>query len=205
MRLLNFDEDDILVVFEDSTTYPFRMLSDGQRGMAALAADIAVRCTLLNPHLNGSACRDTPGVVLIDEIDLHLHPRWQRRVVDDLHSAFPSIQFVATSHSPFIIQSMADRGGVINLDAEDEEPSPVSQHSVEDVAEDMMQIQHPQRSRRFVQMSAAAEDYFRALEDSDRTPAQLQALRDRLDQLQERYAENPAYAAFLRLRAPPEQ
>ena len=131
----DFDEDDISVTFESGVRAPFRMLSDGQRGMAAMAADIAMRCTLLNPHLNGDACRETPGVVLIDEIDLHLHPRWQRRVVEDLRSTFPNIQFVASSHSPFIIQSMADCGGVINLDAEDEEPSPVSQHSIEDVTE----------------------------------------------------------------------
>ena len=139
----DFAEDDISVTFADGVERPFWMLSDGQRGMAALVADIAMRCTLLNPHLNGDACRETPGVVLIDELDLHLHPRWQRRVVEDLRRTFPAIQFIATSHSPFIIQSMADRGSVISLDAEDGEPSPVAQNSIEDVAEDLMHVEQP--------------------------------------------------------------
>ena len=45
-------------------------------------------------------------LALIDEIDLHLHPRWQRTVVDDLRRAFPQVQFIATTHSPFILQSL---------------------------------------------------------------------------------------------------
>ena len=200
----DFQEDDISITFADGARYPFRLLSDGQRGMAALVADIAMRCTLLNPHLNGQACRETPGVVLIDELDLHLHPRWQRRVVRDLRRTFPSIQFVATSHSPFIIQSMAEIGGVISLDAEDGEPSPVFQHSIEDVAEGIMHVQQPQRSQRFLEMMEAAEEYFAALEGtSEQDEAGILALRDRLDQLQHLYADNPAYAAFLRLHAPP--
>ena len=200
----DFDEDDISVTFKNRARMPFGMLSDGQRGMAALAADIAMRCAVLNPHLNGDACRETTGIVLIDELDLHLHPRWQRRVVDDLRTTFPNIQFVATSHSPFIIQSMADCGGVINLDAEDEEPSPVSQHSIEDVAEDIMRVPQPQRSRRFQEMSEAAEAYFRALESTSEGDAEgIQALRERLDRLRHLYSENPAYAAFLRMHTPP--
>ncbi len=151
----DFQDDDVLVAFADGAQRPFRMLSDGQRGMAALVADIAMRCAQLNPHLNGLACRETPGVVLIDELDLHLHPRWQRRVVEDLRRTFPNIQFVATTHSPFIIQSMADCGGLISLDAADEEPSAVGQHSIEDVAAELMQVEQPQRSRRFLVDRAA--------------------------------------------------
>lgn len=52
--------------------------------------------------------RETPGVVLIDEIDVHLHPKWQRRVVEDLRTTFPKIQFVSTTHSPFVVQSMRE-------------------------------------------------------------------------------------------------
>jgi predicted ATP-binding protein involved in virulence len=47
--------------------------------------------------------RETPGVVLIDELDVHLHPKWQRRVATDLKETFPSIQFICTSHSPQVI------------------------------------------------------------------------------------------------------
>lgn len=80
-----------------------------------MAADLAYRCLKLNPHLGDNALKETPGLVLIDEIDLHLHPNWQRRIVSDLKSAFPKIQFVATTHSPFIVQSLKSNE-VWNLD-----------------------------------------------------------------------------------------
>ena len=53
--------------------------------------------------------------VLIDEIDLHLHPRWQRKIIPSLLRAFPKLQFVATTHSPFIVQSLSE-GSLLNLD-----------------------------------------------------------------------------------------
>ena len=53
---------------------------------------------------------------MIDEIDLHLHPKWQRHVVGDLQKAFPNIQFIGTTHSPFIVQSM-NPGEVIDLNS----------------------------------------------------------------------------------------
>lgn len=93
----------------------YRQLSDGFRNIIGLAADIAYRCIQLNPHLAENAVVDTPGIVLIDELDLHLHPNWQRHVVADLKRAFPNIQFVATTHSPFIVQSL-EADELINLD-----------------------------------------------------------------------------------------
>jgi predicted ATP-binding protein involved in virulence len=84
----------------------FRQLSDGYRNIIGMVADIAYRCIKLNPHLGEMAVKDTPGIVLIDELDLHLHPNWQRRIVNDLKIAFPKIQFIATTHSPFITQSL---------------------------------------------------------------------------------------------------
>ena len=78
-------------------------------------------------------------------------------MVGDLRRTFPNIQFIASSHSPFIIQSMEQCGGVINLDAGEEEPSQLSHHSIEDVAEDIMGVGLPQRSWRFSEMSQAAE------------------------------------------------
>jgi len=70
--------------------------------MLGMVADIAYRSAVLNPQLGSEAAQKTPGIVLIDEIDLHLHPKWQRRVVEDLRATFPALQFVATTHSPFI-------------------------------------------------------------------------------------------------------
>ena len=197
----DFDEDDIVLEFRNSDRFPLRLLSDGQRSMAATVADIAMRCSQLNPHLNERSLLSTPGIILIDEIDLHLHPRWQRGVVEQLSCTFPSIQFVATSHSPFIVQSM-NQGGVINLDAEDLRPERPENLSVEDVVEDIMGVEQPQRSKRFHDMLRVAEQYYAALEsmpaDADHTA--IQNLRKELDELEEPFADNPAYVAFLRLQ-----
>jgi predicted ATP-binding protein involved in virulence len=92
---------------------PFYNLSAGQRMMLAMVADIAIKAVTLNsyllgPHQPGAAdpmhiLRQSPGVVLIDELDVHLHPLWQRRVATNLKETFPGIQFVCTSHSPQVI------------------------------------------------------------------------------------------------------
>ena len=81
----------------------FEHLSDGERAVICLVADIARRVCLLNPQLGHEVIRQTPGVVLIDELDMHLHPQWQRRIVTGLKAAFPAIQFIAASHSPQVL------------------------------------------------------------------------------------------------------
>lgn len=82
---------------------PFEQLSDGQRALICLVADIARRMCLLNPALGTAVAKQTPGVVLIDELDIHLHPRWQRMITRGLKRAFPAVQFIAASHSPQIL------------------------------------------------------------------------------------------------------
>lgn len=89
-------------------------LSAGYKIMLTLVADIIMRCLTLNPHLTRNAAKETSGIVLIDEIDMHLHPLWQRHIVSDLMRCFPKIQFIATTHSPFIVQSLK-REQIINL------------------------------------------------------------------------------------------
>ena len=81
----------------------FENLSDGQRAVICLVADIARRMCILNPILGQDVIAKTPGVVLIDELDMHLHPRWQRILTTGLKRAFPSVQFIAASHSPQVI------------------------------------------------------------------------------------------------------
>lgn len=98
---------------EESQAQRVSQLSDGFRSMVGLVSDIAYRIAILNPNIKDS-CKITPGIVLIDEIDLHLHPKWQRKIVPLLKDLFPNFQFIATSHSPFIIQSMQPHE-VINL------------------------------------------------------------------------------------------
>jgi predicted ATP-binding protein involved in virulence len=122
--------EDLMGIFRDNEGQQHKLaysqLSDGYRNTIGLAADIAYRCIQLNPHLGENAVVDTPGIVLIDELDLHLHPNWQRHVVADLKNAFPNIQFVATTHSPFIVQSL-EADELINLDkAVDTTPNDLS-------------------------------------------------------------------------------
>ena len=94
---------------------PFDNLSAGQRMMLALIADLAIKSVTQNAFLLPPDELDaedvpwprilklTPGLVLIDEVDVHLHPIWQRRIATDLKETFPAIQFVCTSHSPQLI------------------------------------------------------------------------------------------------------
>jgi len=102
---LNFDPElgELLVTIAGQGSLPFANLSDGQRCMLSLIADIAQKAELLNPHLGDDFLTETPGVILIDELDLHLHPKWQRRIIEDLRRTFPKIQFFVTSHSPQLI------------------------------------------------------------------------------------------------------
>ena len=80
-------------------------LSDGERNMLALVGDLARRLSILNPSLSNP--NEGAGVVLIDEIDLHLHPKWQRTVMAGLESTFPNCQFVVTTHSPQVVGELA--------------------------------------------------------------------------------------------------
>lgn len=88
---------------------PIASMSDGYRDVFVLLADIAFRVTLLNPVLSDAVLQKTPGVVLIDELDLHLHPKWQSMIVSVLTEAFPNVQFIATTHSPIILSSVQRR------------------------------------------------------------------------------------------------
>lgn len=85
---------------------PVELLSDGIRNMIGMVADMAFRATKLNPQLGADAAKKTPGVVLIDEVDMHLHPEWQQRVLGQLREAFPKIQFIVTTHSPQVLTSV---------------------------------------------------------------------------------------------------
>ena len=87
---------------------PGEILSDGIRNMIGMVADIAFRATKLNPHLGSMASEKTTGIVLVDEIDMHLHPSWQQVVLQSLRLAFPRVQFIVTTHSPQVASTVPD-------------------------------------------------------------------------------------------------
>lgn len=106
----DFDANDLFVAYRISEggvkTLPLGYFSDGYRTTLSMVADIAYRMALLNPGLADAVVKETPGVVLIDEVDLHLHPLWQARILGDLRVIFPKIQFIVTTHAPVVISSV---------------------------------------------------------------------------------------------------
>lgn len=88
-------------VKRDGKFFRIEQLSDGEKCTLALIGDIARRLALANPHSENSNNGD--GAVLIDEIELHMHPKWQRRILKTLAGIFPNIQFIITTHSPQIL------------------------------------------------------------------------------------------------------
>lgn len=85
---------------------PLNQLSDGYKCTISLVADIAYRMAVLNPQLLNNVLSETPGIVMIDEVDLHLHPEWQQHVLGDLQEIFPNVQFIVSTHAPAIINTV---------------------------------------------------------------------------------------------------
>lgn len=173
-----------------------QQLSDGERAFLAMLGDLVRRLALANPELEDPL--QGHGVVLIDELELHLHPRWQREVVDKLRTNFPNIQFIVTTHSPFVIQSLRP-GELIPLDPEFEQPAEYANRSVEDIAEHVMGVEVPQKSERYLEMMRVAEEYYRLLREPDATAMDIAAAESRLNELTARYSDDPAYQALLKL------
>ena len=94
------------VGFDDGHEATWAELSDGYHVFIALVADIARRAVMLNQFDGADAPARVEGVVLIDELDLHLHPRWQRVALTGLRHVFPRLQLVVTTHSPQVLSSV---------------------------------------------------------------------------------------------------
>lgn len=97
---------------------PLSQMSDGYKSTISLIADIAYRMAVLNPQLGVYVIEKTAGVILIDEVDLHLHPAWQHRILGDLQEIFPRVQFIVTTHAPAVISSAKSENLVILKDYE---------------------------------------------------------------------------------------
>lgn len=113
----NLDTDEIDVIYcdknNDHVRIPVSQLSDGYKCTISLIADIAYRMAILNPQLLDRVLVETEGIVLIDEIDLHLHPTWQKRILKDLMEIFPKVQFIVSTHAPEVINSVKSDSIVI--------------------------------------------------------------------------------------------
>ncbi|OCQ92530.1 AAA family ATPase [Limnothrix sp. PR1529] len=97
----------LLTVQKESIRLKINQLSDGERVLLALVLDIARRMAVFNPFTNTpEEALQGKGIILIDEIDLHLHPTWQRMILPALTTTFPNCQFIVTTHSPQVISSV---------------------------------------------------------------------------------------------------
>lgn len=113
---------------KEGHTLNVSQLSQGERTLMALVGDIARRLAMMNPGLENPL--KGAGVIMIDEVDLHLHPQWQRTLIHQLTETFPNCQFILTTHSPLVISDTKDvlcyvlddgeleeRNGLYGLDA----------------------------------------------------------------------------------------
>lgn len=107
-RVLHWDpaEEQLLLRHPTRGDLPLSLLSDGVRNTVALVADVAHRCARLNPHFGENTAQMTPGILLIDEVDLHLHPEWQQSIVEMLATAFPRLQLIVSTHSPQVLSTV---------------------------------------------------------------------------------------------------
>ncbi len=167
-----FDPDKpqgLKVLLNDERVLSFSNLSDGTRNFFALIADIAFKCVTLNPHLKEEALKKSSGIVLIDELDLHLHPEWQRKIIVGLKDTFPKIQFITTTHSPFLIQETATNQLIKLKDNAISVISQANNLSIEDIAEEFQEVKNPQWSKSRQHMFAMATKYYQAVKQGTDT------------------------------------
>ena len=200
-RAIFFDANlgEVIVEMKSQRTQPFNNLSDGQRCMLAMVGDIALKAATLNPHLGPKVLQETPGVVLIDELDLHLHPKWQRHVIEELRTTFPKIQFVATTHSPFLIQSLRSGEELVVLDGQP--TAQLGDKPIDEIVQGIMGVPNPRFSERYEEMKGVARHYLETLEEAQLAAEdKLAAYKSRLADSIAPYADNPAFQAFLEMK-----
>jgi predicted ATP-binding protein involved in virulence len=90
-----------MIIDKNDKTLNVNQLSQGEKSLMALVGDIARRLAMMNPKLDNPLLGK--GIILIDEIDMHLHPQWQRSIIQRLQTTFPNCQFILTTHSPLVI------------------------------------------------------------------------------------------------------
>lgn len=130
------------VVEKKGETFSFGQLSDGEKSYIALVCDIARKMAMANPRSDFPLERS--AIVMIDEIELHLHPEWQMGVVDHLKKTFPRVQFFLTTHSPHIVTNLRNSGcdTLVALDRGEAVPTTQNQYgqTVDFILNDVFQL-----------------------------------------------------------------
>ena len=195
---IDFDNGEIEAVVTVTGHTPsrhhFSYMSDGLQSMINIVSEIAHRCIELNGCLGHNAVKMTPGVVMIDEIDLYLHPHWQKHVLQDLTKAFPMIQFIVSTHSPFIVQSLQE-GQLVSFDKNVLTSGEPFREGLEDITSERMGLQQDIRSKRFNEMVDVATRLFEA---ADNGSANKDELKAKLNEIEAEFSDDPAYLALIR-------
>jgi predicted ATP-binding protein involved in virulence len=162
-------------------------LSDGEKCLLALAGDLGRRLALANPSLANPLSGE--AVVMIDEIELHLHPGWQRMVVERLRETFPNCQFILTTHSPQVL-SQVPADSVILLDRfqRAELPAGTQGRDSNSILEEIMGV-----SRRPQDTADRIHEIARMIDRE-----QLPRAREALDELARKMGENDSEVVRLR-------
>lgn len=183
------------------TRLTYEMMSSGFKAMVNIVSEMAYRCILLNGWLGEKAVKETSGVVMIDEVDLYLHPHWQRHVLADLQEAFPKIQFIVTTHSPFVVQSIQSEN-LITLDGEISPRDP-SNRGIEEIAEEEMGLSDSLRSEKYVNKVKLAEKYFKLVDEGKAHPEEIERVKKELQQLEldKDLVSDPGLKAILQYKA----
>ena len=173
-------------------------MSDGLKAMLNLVSELAFRCVILNGFLGADSVVQSKGVVLIDELDMHLHPTWQKRVVGDLKKAFPNIQFIVTTHSPFIVQSLS-KEELQNLDFMT--PENPSDMTLNKVVTDVMGVTKL-KSDDFEERYKIAFQQFQQLNRNfdELSMDDYQRVKEAIDKIIVEETNDPIYKAFLKAK-----
>lgn len=174
----------LFITHKDHPDQPLQIeqLSDGYRTMLALVMDLARRMAQANEKFNwpeGQGVLHSPAVVLIDEVELHLHPSWQQRVLPSLMEIFPNAQFIVSTHSPQILTSIAAKhirvlkdGKIFSMN-EETEGAEASR-----VLEDVFDVNSRPPENEFVQK---LQDYSRLIQGGKWDEEETKKLRAELD------------------------
>ena len=164
----NLDTHSLDILYTDSegqnSRVPMKNLSDGYKNTIGMIADIAYRMATLNPQLLDNVLIETPGIVLIDEIDLHLHPVWQQRIIRDIQSLFPKIQLIVSTHAPSVISSVR-RDNMLVLNEQGEVytlPVEVYGKDANSILRSVMEAHH-----RPVEVKELFDRFYKAIEERD--------------------------------------
>ncbi len=108
------DPNGEMFIIKNGVPLNINQLSSGEKILLVMAADLALRLAVANPRRENPLCGH--GIVLIDEVDLHLHPSWQRAVIPKLQNTFPNCQFIVTTHSPLVLGKIKPRHIIVLSD-----------------------------------------------------------------------------------------